>query len=77
MCCELGAFYAEKGDYQEAELWYYNAAFETQSILDIRRSGNIALYGLAQCYEKMGNQELAEKYRQAAVEWKVPSETEK
>ena len=76
MCCELGAFYAEKGDYQEAELWYYNAAFETQSILDIRRSGNIALYGLAQCYEKMGNQELAEKYRQAAVEWKVPSETE-
>ena len=66
----------QKKDYQEAVLWYYNAAFETQSILDIRRSGSIALYGLAQCYEKMGNQELAEKYRQAAVEWKVPSEAE-
>ena len=30
----------------------------------------------AQIVEKMGNQELAEKYRQAAVEWKVPSEAE-
>ena len=74
MCCELGSFYMSKGDYPEAELWYYNAAFETQSILDIRRNGNIALFGLAQCYDAMGNSEQAALYRQAAETWKVPSE---
>lgn len=35
ICYELGEFYAEAGDDQEAEIWYYNAAYETQSILNV------------------------------------------
>lgn len=32
MCCELGQFYYDRKEYTEAVIWYYNAAFETQSI---------------------------------------------
>lgn len=38
VCCELGRFYEESGDKDEAVLWYQNAATETESILDIRSS---------------------------------------
>ena len=49
ICCELGAFYEENGDLQEAVLWYQNAATETESILDIRTSQNIPREGLERC----------------------------
>lgn len=49
ICCELGAFYEESGDLQEAVLWYQNAATETESILDIRTSQNIPREGLERC----------------------------
>ena len=32
VCCELGAYYFDKADYEEASLWYYNAAFETKPV---------------------------------------------
>lgn len=49
ICCELGAFYEENGDLQEAVLWYQNAATETESILDIRTSQDIPREGLKRC----------------------------
>lgn len=66
ICCELGDFYKEKNDFEEAVIWYYNAAFETQPVLDLRRGGEFALKGLAECYRKMGMKEQAEDYLQ---EW--------
>lgn len=49
ICCELGKFYEEKGDLEEAILWYQNAATETESILDIRTSQEIPREGLKRC----------------------------
>ncbi len=90
ICCELGHYFAKEQDYLEAALWYYNAAFETESILDIHTGGDLPLKGLTECYrqlveaekEKMPNdttliehyQALYEEYRQAARAWKLPVE---
>lgn len=38
MCYELGEYFYEKGDPEEAAMWYYNAMNETQSILNIHTS---------------------------------------
>ena len=44
-------------------MWYYNAAYETECILNVQYAGSIPLKGLAECYEAVGNVEMAEKYR--------------
>lgn len=41
LCCELGMYFEEQGDIAEAAMWYQNALSETESILDIRTSGEI------------------------------------
>ena len=69
VCFELGEFYYEQKQYQEAALWYYNAAFETQAVLNIRAGGDMPLGRLADCYEYLKMPELAEEYRTAARNW--------
>ena len=49
ICYELGCFYRERGDLQEAAMWFYNALHETESILDKRCSGELAGEGLSAC----------------------------
>lgn len=71
VCCELGEYYLGQKEYQEAAIWFYNAAYETQSILNIHTSGDLPLKGLARCYEKLGLTDQAEEYRRAAEEWQV------
>lgn len=51
MCVEIGQYYEERKDFEEAILWYYNAAFETESILDIKAGHEIPLERLSVCYE--------------------------
>lgn len=68
ICFELGEYYFELDDYKEAALWYYNAAFETGSILNIQYEKDMPINRLVECYEKMGNQELAEEYRKRIYE---------
>lgn len=41
LCCELGIYYESTGKIPEAVMWYQNALTETESILDIRSSGEI------------------------------------
>ena len=36
LCCELGDYFRENGNENEAGLWYYNAIHEAQAYLDIR-----------------------------------------
>ncbi len=63
ICCELGQFYEDNGDPEEAAVWYYNAVYETQPILDLQTGGAKGLEGLVRCYERMGCREQAEIYR--------------
>ncbi|XME02809.1 glycosyltransferase [Lachnospiraceae bacterium C1.1] len=59
---ELGEYYRQKRDYAEAELWYYNAAFETESILSAAYHDSYPLIGLHICYVISGDRENAAKY---------------
>ena len=53
MCYELGEFYFQAKDYNEAVIWYYNAAYETNPVLNIHTHGDLPLERLAACYEKL------------------------
>lgn len=70
ICYELGEYYYALGDFKEAIIWYYNGAYETGSILNIRYSGDLPLIKLAACYEKIGDHFQAEEYKRLAQEWR-------
>lgn len=70
ICCELGEYYFSTEDLEEACIWYYNAAFETESALSIRHHTDIPLTALADCYDEMGIPDEAARYRQKAIEAK-------
>lgn len=63
ICCELGHFYEGAGDAEEAAVWYYNAAYETEPSLYAEAGGRQALEGLVRCYERLGCREQADIYR--------------
>lgn len=70
ICCELGDYYYSSGDMDEACIWYYNAAYETESVLSLRHHTDIPLTALADCYEESGVHDEAVKYRQLAEDAK-------
>lgn len=75
ICYELGEHFLEKQDYEEAVVWYLNAAYETQSILDIHCSGDLPLRKLIYCYEQLGGcDEQLEKCRNDFQAWEIPEE---
>lgn len=90
ICYELGTYFLGQRDYAEASLWFYNAAYETDSILDIHTSGDLPLLGLVECYEMLLADEKAripsntaliiqyemmvDKYREASRGWQMPTE---
>lgn len=68
VCYELGDFYYSQKDYDEAIVWYYNAAYECESILDVKKSKELPRLAIAKCYRALGNSELAEDYEKEALE---------
>lgn len=68
ICLELAYYYADAAEDNEAAVWFYNAAFETESILDIRCGGEKALVGLADCYRRCGLEKEAQEYERMASE---------
>lgn len=62
ICCELGEYYISAGDLEEAYLWLYNAAAETESVLDIRSSQEQPRELLAELCRKMGREEEAQEW---------------
>lgn len=79
MCFDIGEVYYACRDYLEAAIWYYNAVYETQSILDIHASGDASLGRLADCYKALSEQdnkytEVYMTYRKLFEEWKLPEE---
>lgn len=63
ICCEMGHFYEEYEDYEEAAIWYYNAVYETKPILSLRSGGQESLEGLIRCYDNLGCPQQADVYR--------------
>ena len=63
ICAELGLFYEEEQDFEEAALWYYNAAYETAPVLCKGSGEREPLEGLVRCYGNLGLPEQAEQYR--------------
>ncbi len=72
VCYEIGEYFFEKKEYDESIIWFYNAAFETESELNIHYSGDYPLIKLSKCYEMLGNSTEAQKYSQLANEWILP-----
>lgn len=62
VCYELGEYYFEKQDMNEAIIWYYNGAFESESHLSIKYSKELPLKRLIQCYELLGDSDNAKQY---------------
>ena len=69
ICYELGEYYLNQEDYMEASIWYYNAVYETESILNIHCSGDWSLERLALCYRSLGNEEKALEFEEQAKNW--------
>lgn len=81
ICYELGEYYRTIGDYDEAIVWFLNARYETQSIIDICTSGNLPLEGLVFCYEELVKQEECDIYKEQLTQykeelssWEIPEE---
>lgn len=64
ICCEMGHFYEEREDLEEAAVWYYNAVYETRPILNLQTGGRESLEGLIRCYEMLECPEQAQIYRE-------------
>ncbi len=77
ICCELGEYYLAKQDIDEAIVWFYNGAYETESILNIHSGGDMPLHGLARCYRAAGNSGQADEYERLAGERRIPGGAEK
>lgn len=67
-CMELGEYYFEKKDFEEALIWFYNAYHETEPILDIRTGGSSALSRISDCYEELHDAENRDKYYEMSKE---------
>ena len=69
VCYELGEHYYGLGDYKEAIIWYYNAAYETECELNIRYGGDYPLGRLAECYGLLGDRQQEEAYQAQREAW--------
>lgn len=85
---EIGSYFMEQADHEEAKDWFELAAHQTEAAIDVRRRGRMPLDGLAECYGKMAEaieaetpwefeqiqfcREQAEQYQQEADEWELP-----
>lgn len=70
ICYDLGEYFFKEEDYMEAILWYYNAAYETESELNIHYSGDYPLSRIAECYHIVGDEERSKEYMELCDQWK-------
>lgn len=62
ICLELGLFFEDRRDWDEAIIWYYNAVYETQPVLVRSAAEEDALQGLIRCYHELGFEEQEKQY---------------
>ena len=53
MCYEVGEFFFDKKDYNEAGMWFYNAANETQALLSLACQEQDAVKRLEECRKQL------------------------
>ena len=63
LCMELGHYFYNVKDWEEAAIWYYNAAYETPCQMSLKAATSEPLSRLISCYENLGLQEVAEEYK--------------
>ena len=63
LCMELGHYFYEKEDWEEAAIWYYNAAYETPCQMSLKAATSEPLSKLVSCYENLNLMDVAEEYR--------------
>ena len=68
LCMELGHYFYARDEWEEAIIWYYNAAFETQCQMSLKAATSEPLSQLVSCYEKLNMPEMAEEYRKQLKE---------
>lgn len=71
VCYELGEYFLEIGEYREATIWYYNAAYETECELNIHYSGDYPLKRLAQCYHNLDNLQQEKAFMALYHSWSI------
>lgn len=71
VCYLLGEYFLQIGDYKEATIWYYNAAYETECELNIHYGGDYPLKKLSECYHFLGNREQEEAFRELYETWNM------
>lgn len=87
ICMELGKYYMSLSDYEEAILWFYNATYETEAILDVSITGNKGLFALSESYKALAEitddkplavnyMNLADAYYEQANAWVMPEKIE-
>lgn len=85
VCCEIGQYFFDNGDYDEAILWFENASENATPCVDIHSAGDTPLTMLSNCYDQLafvfrGEEEgklyqgMAEKYKAASLRWTMPVE---
>jgi hypothetical protein len=84
--CELGSYYMDRENFDEASLWFYNAAFEVSPVLNIDTQGIIPYTALVKCYNETLKRDdghlnpeqreilvaKREEYEKLAAQWKRP-----
>lgn len=56
LCYEIGSYFMEQEDYEEAVLWFESAAHGMEAVIDVRRKGSLPLDALGRCYRNMAEQ---------------------
>lgn len=67
ICYELGEYYEERKEWEEAAIWYQNAAYETECILFLPYQNELPLLGLARCFHALGKPQQAGEYEALAA----------
>ena len=88
LCYEIGSYFMEIADYEEAMQWFHTAVHGTETVIDVRRGGKLSLEALSRCCREIAGQiqenetweeeqvsfylEQAEVYEREALAWELP-----
>lgn len=87
LCYEIGIYFSDRREDEEAVQWFTMAAYHTEAIIDARRGGLLPLLALEQCYRRIAGHlqdaadpegaaqylEAAEAVEKEAAVWQLPS----
>ena len=68
LCMELGYYFYEKKEWEEAVIWFYNAAYEVPCQMSLKAATTEPLTKIISCYENLNMPGEAEEYRRQLEE---------